>query len=199
MPSSWLLPEVAAAQLEVAKTALQKPLLVRPYLHFVQALELIQPEPGTTLLDAGCGTSGYGLLCAKYFPEVAYTGTDASTYMIRHAKKLFPKGTFEVKPLEKNDFGNYDIVLVSAVLEYAGRWSALENVLEEFKHYLILHRMRGTNEPSRSFSEPTYCGNREDFYLWNRADLRACIGKFAKLEHEIIWEDGLQMTLVVSK
>ena len=197
--SSWFLEEVANAQLEVAKQALQKPCDIAPYQYFLQAMELIRPKSGWSFLDAGCGTSGYGLLCAQHYSGLAYTGTDASEFMVCRAEQLYPKGKFEVREFNQNDFGAYDIALVSSVLEYAGTWSALEKVLKSFKRYVILHRMRGTNEPSHTFRELTYCGHSEDFYLWNHKALREFIGRHASLRHELVWEDGMQMTLVVGR
>ena len=194
MVSSWMLEEVAEAQLVGVKKELENPLHFEVYSKFLYAMLCITEK---NLLDIGCGTGSYGVLCQRYYPTIKYMGTDASSYMIERARKLCPSGEFAVRDLKDNSL-DYDIVLASAVLEYAGAFDGLGFLLDRFKKYLVLHRTRVCEEPSHYIEETTYCGNSEKFFIWNLDELRRFIEKRARIEKEYLWGDN-QSTFVIKK
>lgn len=189
--SSWQSREVAEGQLKLVLDELSRfPARVGPHLAILQIMRSIKPE-GMTLLDVGCGVGAYSQVLKPF--KVEYTGTDFSAHMIDLARQTFG-GRFFVTEFSANHFGDYDIVLAGAVMEYAGRWSALNCLLDNFKRYAILHRMRFGKE-SKAFQEKTYAGHSEEFYLWNEAQfIETCKAK-AKIVKSIRW-DGQDTVLV---
>ncbi len=198
MTTSWILPEVAEAQYAVVVRELEKPSdAVSPFRYFVEAMTAIPIKPGWSLLDAACGAGAYAALCARNYPRLRYVGADLSPHMIERARTLNPEGTFQVCEFSQNTFDQHQIVLVSAVLEYAGGWDALDLLISQFKRYAILHRLRLTDAPSHAVDEPTYAGHRENYYVWNRQELKDRLGDL--LVREIPWSDGQQATLVLKR
>ncbi len=168
----WKLAEVAAAQRALVEKQLREPETVEPFAAFLKAMLSIPDTDGMLLLDVGCGVGHYGVLCARYFSEISYFGTDSSAAMIAEARKLCQVGTFAVCEFDNNgfnDFGAFNIVLVSQVLEYQeDPWRALGRVLSDSRGYVILHRLRTTPDHSRlTPPELTYCGNTAPSYEWN--------------------------------
>ncbi len=51
------------------------------------------------------------------YPLIRYSGTDISAEMIAQAREMNPDGAFNVHSFVDNDFGAFDIVLVSQVME----------------------------------------------------------------------------------
>lgn len=194
--STWLKNEVADAHMRVILSALsQSPDEVEPIHYFIEAMGLIHPLPGWSLLDAGCGAGVYGVICRRRFPGLVYLGTDFSGAMIERAKIINCRGNYAVRQFADNLFSEHDIILLSGILEYVGTWDYLKIVLSSMKNYLILHRIRITDGPSRQFDEETYCGNIEPHYEWNRKNLFDLLGNVT----DIAWKDGLQHTLIVRK
>ncbi len=191
--SSWLLEEVAEAQLAAVQKELRHPLLCGPYRQFIQVLGTIYAD-AQSILDIGCGVGGYSVLCAREFPNLRYTGTDISPHMIRRAQGLCSTGCFEVCEFYANSL-DYDIILASAVIEYAGALQGLGFLLDGFKKYLILHRIRITDGPSCPIDEPTYCGHTERFFTWNLYELRQAINGKAHIGQECLWDT--QSTFII--
>jgi SAM-dependent methyltransferase len=196
--SSWLKTEVAEAQMRVALEALSVPYQeVEPFKYFLKALDIINPRAYDSLLDVGCGVGPYGVLCQRHYPSLRYYGTDFSPAMIECAHILGCHNDYAVCKFEDNKFDQYDIILLGGVLEYAGTWNALQIVLDRFKSYIILNRIRLTDGPSQVFEEGTYCGHIESHYLWNAKELDGLISPF--LVADIQWPDDLQHTLVLRR
>jgi SAM-dependent methyltransferase len=197
----WDTPEVTAAQLALVKRELLAPEKCAPFVHFREAMDALGVKEGS-LLDVGCGVGHYGALCARYYPVIEYYGSDASDSMIDVAQKLFPSGVYFPVPFEMNEFYDFDIVLISQVMEMTDSpWTSLAKVLRTFKKHLILHRLRLTDGPSHAFDEPTYCGHIGHEYLWNLDVLTNYI-----LYHESVsirggrWaDDPTQATLCVTR
>jgi SAM-dependent methyltransferase len=191
--SSWQSREVAEGQLKLVLDELSRfPARVAPHLAILQAMRSIKPE-GMTLLDVGCGVGAYSQVLKPF--KVEYFGTDFSPHMIELARKNFV-GNFSVCEFSENHFGDYDIVLAGAVMEYAGRWDALNLILDNFHRYAILHRMRFRKE-SKAFQEKTYAGHSEEFYFWNENQfIETCKSK-AKIIKSIRWD--AQDTVLVEK
>lgn len=69
------------------------------------------------VLDVGCGFGEFGKFILKRYEGVTYTGIDIVPEFIESAKKLVPKGHFEVRnlfndPIEKK----FDVVIASGIL-----------------------------------------------------------------------------------
>jgi SAM-dependent methyltransferase len=163
----WNTPEVAAAQLELARWQLIAPEKCGPFAHFLEAMNALGVKDGS-LLDAGCGVGHYGEICTRFYPDIEYHGSDISAPMIAAARTLVPDGSFSVRPFEENIFSDCDTVLVSQVMEMTiAPWESLDKVLRTFKKHLILHRLRLTDGNSHFFVESTYAGHIGQEYLWN--------------------------------
>lgn len=196
MLGGWDKPEVALAQFERVIEELQRPDRVGPFAAFRWAMGQIGIERGT-LLDVGCGVGHYGVLCERYYPGIAYSGTDASHAMIDRAGELAPLGTLRACPFEDNDFGQYDIVLVGQVMELLDcPITALRLLLCQVRGYVILNRLRlNLTEPSHAIEETTYCGNMGRDWIWNQDELLAIISEYANVIARSDWDN--QTTLVL--
>jgi SAM-dependent methyltransferase len=188
--NTWKLPEVADAHAEACAVALScDPNDVLPYRHFIEAMNHISNK-SATLLDVGCGAGQYAELCRRYFPDVKYTGTDVSEYMIDHARRMNPASRFERADFFDNKFGDYDIVLVSGVLDYADTWRGLGYILRHMKDLAILQRLCLTEEDSHFVVSPTYAGHSEPTYYWNYTELAGFISPVAKIEKVILSKEA---------
>ena len=181
MLGGWDKQDVAQAQLERVTEELRDPSHVGPFAGFLWAMREIGLKRGT-LLDAGCGVGHYGVLCERAFSQIIYVGTDASEAMIAEARLLAPMSNFYVVDFTANMFGAVDIVLASSVVEMLpDPRAALEFMLSEARDYVILNRMRITQDggPSRALAEHTYCGNIGRQWLWNLGELREIVTRHA--------------------
>lgn len=179
MLGGWHRPDVAQAQRDLVLRELQDPHSIGPFTAFLWAIRKIKLEPPVTLLDVGCGVGHYGVLCEKYFPRIAYTGTDASAAIIAEAKLLAPLGRFEVCDFTANLFEDYDIVMASQVVEtMPDPLAAMKHLLRWVTGYVILNRIRLTeprDAPSHQIDEATYCGEIGTNWLWNLSELTTLI------------------------
>lgn len=183
MESSWLNRDVAFAQKELVLKELENPMSNPPFVAFRWAMTRVSPHDFDTFLDIGCGVGHYGLLLRQWYPNLVYYGEDFSEHMIEVARDMCPSGYFGVKRLEDSAPGDYDIAMVSGVLEYTpDPPQALKGVLEK-SNVLIVHRARITDRPG-FVVEPTYCGNHEPKYLWHEGEVESVIGdrRFDSLE-----------------
>lgn len=85
--------------------------------HGRRLLELLAPQPGERILDAGCGT---GQLTAEIAAAGArVTGVDSSAAMIAEARRNYPSLAFEVRDVTSLGFeGEFDAVFSNAVLHW---------------------------------------------------------------------------------
>jgi SAM-dependent methyltransferase len=196
----WKQPEVAKAQRALAETQMADPMAISPFKYFIEAMRTIRMTEGTSLLDVGCGVGHYAHVCRQFFPRVDYCGADYSRAMIAEAKDWLPDGNFKVKPFDECNFWDYDIVLLSQVLEYLGDPVAAVNEVLTKKHHghIILNRLRLTDgAPYRVESEPCYCGFTGPNFVWNLAQLIEQVNTHGgKLKWSAVW--GSNATLVVS-
>lgn len=193
---TWLEPEAALKQRSLVLEQLRHPEKVDVFRYFFKAMRHVQLKEGT-FLDVGCGVGHYGLIIEKLYPHLRYYGTDISPAMIEQAKELNPLGTFRVCPFEKNRFGDFDVVLISQVMEMTeSPWAALETALLKCCRYVILHRLRLVKTYDRQFLETSYCGETRGFE-WNYKKFHRRIGA---IEHEIEWleQPPQQYTIVLN-
>jgi len=179
----WNLPEVAAAQhaLVIRELAEHATDPVGPYAAFRWAMDTIGLEYAS-LLDVGCGSGHYGVLCERFYPYVHYHGTDISDPMTVYARQLAPLSTFSVCEFHDNRFGDYDIVLASQVMEMTSDPpEALDFMLSRIRKWAILNRIRLTKVESYQITEGTYCGNMGHNWLWNLDDIIQKIERRAKI------------------
>jgi SAM-dependent methyltransferase len=189
MQGGWDKPEVVEAQRDCVIGELQDAEHVQPFIAFDWAMRETGIVGGT-ILDVGCGCGHYGILCERRYPGIVYRGTDASEAMIAQARLLAPLGTFARKDFFENDFGVYDIVLVSQVIEFLpDRWAALEYLLSEARYYVILNRIRLTCDVSHEIDETTYAGHSGKEWLWNEAELITKISQFAEVTRRYGWDN----------
>lgn len=198
----WKQAKVAAAQRDLVLRQLQQPETVAPFAAFIKTVRALELRSKPTLLDVGCGAGHYGVVCARYFPSIVYHGVDYSRPMIDAAKRLCQTGQFSVKEFEDTNFWDYDIVLLSQVLEYQPEpFAALVHGLSK-KHggYVILHRLRLTAGAShRIESEACYCGYSAPNYEWNADELIAFIGRNGGLVKRFDKWDNSATLVVVDK
>lgn len=184
---AWDELEVAEAQRDFVLGELQDAEHVQPYLAFAWAMGEIGLVTGN-LLDVGCGCGHYGVLCERHYPYIAYNGTDASQAMIEQARQLAPLGHFSVCEFIMNGLGCFDIVLASQVIEFTSdRWASLEYLLKQARGYVILNRIRLTDEPSHEIDEATYAGHMGKEWLWNELEL---ITKISQMKRKVIGRYG---------
>ena len=193
---SWLKADVAKAQRKLVEQELNGE-WPETYKVFVRAMEFIEPAKIKTLLDAGCGCGHYAVICQRQWGHIRYTGTDFSEHMIKQAKMLAPLAFFERCEFLENNFGGFDVCLVSGTIEYTENpLESLSFLLENARNYIILHRLHLTMDESHQVLEPTYCGNHERKMHWNEKELREIIASY---NYEILyrgtWDE--QLTLVL--
>jgi SAM-dependent methyltransferase len=82
------------------------------------ATEIFRAEPGTKVLDVGCGPASI----FPYLPQVNYTGMDLNPKHIEYAKALYgTQGRFLVGDASRDLQGeneSFDLVVVSALLHH---------------------------------------------------------------------------------
>lgn len=199
IPGGWEKPEVAAAQqaLVIRELSLSSD-AVGPYKAFRWAMDTIGLEYGS-LIDAGCGVGHYAVLCERFYPHINYHGTDLSDIATIYARQLAPLATFSVCDFRDNKFEDYDIVLASQVLEMTDDPpDSLHALLSRARRYVILNRIRLTDEASHRFSEGTYCGNVGQNWLWNLDEITQFIEARAEIIGRDDWATG-QCTFVVKR
>ena len=83
-------------------------------------VELLAPQPGERILDAGCGTGQLTAEIARSGAQVV--GVDRSETMVREARHNFPEIRFEARDLCALDFHEeFDAVFSNAVLHWVTR------------------------------------------------------------------------------
>jgi SAM-dependent methyltransferase len=196
IPGGWDKPEVAAAQQDLVIRELSvDSATIGPYAAFRWAMDTIKLERGM-LLDAGCGVGHYGVLCERFYPGIRYFGTDLSIPMIAFARNLAPLGVFSVCEFRANHFENFDIVLTGQTLEVTDDPpGSLDILLTRARHYIILNRIRVTEDESYRIFEGTYCDNTGQTWLWNLADITRRIEARAEILARRDWEN--QATFVI--
>lgn len=153
-----------------------------------------------SLLDVGCGVGHYGVLCARYHPEIRYFGTDVSPHMITQAQDLLRgngvRAVLAACPWNESPLAFFDIVLVSQVLELTDDPpAALQFVLEHAKKHVLLHRLRVRGTPGRVY-EPTYCSYPARNYIWDEAELLKMVSRYGMVPPVEHWEDSITLRLV---
>lgn len=199
----WKQEKVAAAQRDLVLRQLKQPETIAPFAAFITTMRALELRGEPTLLDVGCGVGHYGVVCARFFPAIAYHGVDYSRPMIDEARALCKTGQFHIKEFDKTNFWDYDIVLVSQVLEYQPEpFAALAHALSK-KHrgYVILHRLRLTAGASHKVeSEACYCGYTAPNYEWNQGELIAFVGDNGGLVKRLDkWDNSATLVIVDRK
>ena len=125
-------------------------------------IDLLEPSPGQTLLDIGCGTGRHLLLFQEMGLKV--TGIDPSSFMLKQAKNKIKHsaslflGTGENLPFEDKEF---DLSIIFATLEFCQNPSLVLKqaervtsqkiflgVLNSFSILSLQRRIRGWIKPS---------------------------------------------------
>jgi trans-aconitate 2-methyltransferase len=80
-------------------------------------LAMLAPQPGETILDAGCGTGQLTAEIARTGARV--TGIDASASMIDQARRIYPNVAFEIEDVRAMKYdAQFDAVFSNAVLHW---------------------------------------------------------------------------------
>lgn len=176
---SWKANEVAQQMLELAREQLRDPESVPPYRAFLEAIEwalaeLRLPEPAR-LLDFGCGVGHYSELLERRFPgRFDYSGCDYSQAMVEVASGEWGDRGFVTNDLFANelDLGAFDLVVASALVDITEDYErALDVLLGSAASYVLLHRQRLTDGPSRVEVVPGYAGQTTYRSYLNGTDL----------------------------
>jgi ubiquinone/menaquinone biosynthesis C-methylase UbiE len=120
------------------------------------ALEMFAPEPGMTVLDAGCGTGNFSIKLAKLGCRV--TGVDISELMLKKAKLKAGNDGFDIEFHRMDIYqlrfseGSFDGIISMAAFEFIERpsdaFAELWRVLKPGGRLLI-----GTINPESSWGE----------------------------------------------
>lgn len=156
------------------------PYQMGPQKHRVYMLDLLKDKEVKSLLDDGCGTAPIYQLIKEtteqtldgiVFPrwEFKYKGTDYSRQMIKTAKKLFPKGNFEVqdarKLSEKDD--SWDCVLLMHALDHLDDYrSAIKEAARVSKKYVCIILWRGFINEGTNLNDRNMMGKKEGENPW---------------------------------
>lgn len=204
---SWLAESTALAQRALVLDQLKRPNKTQPFYHFIQLLAVLayhepRVEAGKplTLLDAGCGVGHYGVLLRQLAPRVLYTGTDLSQAMLDNT--ILENGVFIQRPFEQNEFGLYDVVLLSQVLEMTDSpRAALFDVLRAMREggWLLMHRLRHDDIGARAVLEATYGGLPARNYIWDMAELRLDLEAWGAVCKVHGWGDSATASLLFQK
>jgi len=100
-------------------------------------------EPGTRILDLGCGFGDfYGYLKDQGI-SVDYTGYDINPNLVESARNAFPSARFEVKDIQKEDFPEFDYIVSSNAFNLKLRDSDNYELIEEVLHICFEHANKG--------------------------------------------------------
>ena len=189
--SSWDLPEVAEAQRKVGYGEVEAFHKGRVFTYMAMALTRIHRFDEMHLVDLGCGVGHYGALIGQLWPDMRYTGLDPSPAMIEVAQTACTNEKAEFFCLDVEEYLEYlymyDVALHTQALEYAeDPREAFLRLLYEGPRYIILHKLRFTSShdaPSTRLMEPTYCGNEEEVWLWNKGELGQMVRDYPRTRH----------------
>jgi len=116
---------------------------------FLYLIKKIQPK---SILDIGCGSGSYYMLCQKEFKDIKYQGIDFSENAIKVAKNQWSETNFFVKnlfDLTKEYVSNYDLIHVGALLDVLPNGDeALEKLLDLNAKNIIIGRAELTEKES---------------------------------------------------
>jgi SAM-dependent methyltransferase len=176
---TWTSRSVAEQHRDLVLDELGHPDDVAPYRAFREAVDVLVAEfplaDPARLVDVGCGAGHYGELLERFHPgSFEYTGYDYSTEMIRIARDLWPGRRFEVKDLfdESLDLSAFDVVFAGALVDVLSDYErALRVLLGSRAPYVLLHRQRITDAPSRVEDTAGYARQRTFATYLNRGEL----------------------------
>jgi SAM-dependent methyltransferase len=185
---SWKSPAVATQMRELTDEQLKHPEAVAPLRTFLEAMKALVsgfplPEPAR-FLDFGCGVGHYSDLLQARFPgRFVYTGCDYSPDMIATAQATRPGRTFLVNDLLANrlDLGAFDVICASALIDVVADYEqGLDLLLGAEAPYVLLHRQRVTDGPSRVEVTDGYGGQRTYASYVNRGDLERVAARHSR-------------------
>jgi SAM-dependent methyltransferase len=181
---SWQSEAVARQMVRLTEQQLAAPEEVAPYRAFLTAIQNLQehdqlPEPAR-LLDVGCGAGAYADLVDRYFPgRFEYTGADYSDEILAAARQRAPSRRFErLDILADGVPPGYHVVLASALIDVIADWEpALDCLLAAGAPYVLLHRQRITDGPSRVEVARGYRGQHTYRTFLNVGDIERIAGR----------------------
>ena len=88
------------------------------YDRLAAVLDELDPQPGETLLDWGCGT---GELCSLLLPDVKYHGYDWAKGMVARARREHPGRTFSA--VHPPHYRQFDLVACVGPFNLEDGWS----------------------------------------------------------------------------
>lgn len=202
---AWLQEATARAQRKLVTEQLRYQNDVEPFNRFRKLLGVLLErapylEGGGRMLEVGCGVGHYGVIVKGAAPFLHYTGTDLSPYMVE--ARLDPDADLRVAEFLENDFGAYDVVLLSQVLEMTvAPRASLEHALANLKRgsWLMLHRLRQDDVGERVVHEPTYGGLPAHNFVWDLDKLLRGLWGWGKVTDIHSWADRRQVSLLFQK
>jgi cyclopropane fatty-acyl-phospholipid synthase-like methyltransferase len=119
-------------------------------------------EPGSRLLDLGCGPGNNARYLAGRVPDLKIVGVDLASAMLAIAREAVPQGEFrqgDIRDLDPSE-GPYDAILAAMCLPYLDKNEAqafIQNLGKLLTHhgrlYLSCMEGRGSGYETASFSE----------------------------------------------
>ena len=114
-------------------------------------IDELEPEPGDSLLDWGCGT---GALADLVAPGVIYVGFDSAVGMVERARRDHPTRRFQ----SWEPRGEFDLVACVGPFNLPHRWSkemtwyTLRRLFDRTERRLVASLYSGTDENCLSYS-----------------------------------------------
>lgn len=115
------------------------------------AVDELDPQPGDTLLDWGCGT---GALSALVASGVRYVGFDSAVGMVERARRDHPGRRFQ----SWEPRGNFDLVACVGPFNLPGHWSkqmtfyTLRRLFDRTERRLVASLYAGSDPACLSYS-----------------------------------------------
>jgi SAM-dependent methyltransferase len=203
---SWRSDAVARQMARLTEQQLAAPEEVPPYRSFRTAitrlLERDRLPERARMLDVGCGAGAYAVLLDRYFPNrFEYTGADYSKEILAIARRRAPSHSFEHLDVMADGVpAGYDIVLASALIDVIADWEpALDRLLASDARYVLLHRQRITEGPSRVDVTRGYRGQHTYATRLNLADLDRIARRHGRLIADSVPVEGEVSTFLLAR
>jgi SAM-dependent methyltransferase len=202
---SWQDDAVARQMSALTDQELQKAETVPPFRAFVEVITaLVEDFPlvdPASFLDFGCGVGHYSVLLDRYFPDrFVYTGCDYAPAMVNVARDRRLGKTFVVNDLFDNhlDLDAFDVISAGALVDVLSDYErALHLLLGAGAPYVVLHRQRMTEGPSRVEEAPGYEGQTTYRSFLSRSDLERIANQHGREIRRVVdVDDGIQTFLM---
>lgn len=110
--------------------------LQTPYTEIRSILSLLNPQPGETVVDLGCGYGRMGFVMGKHYPEVQFIGYELVHERVQEGLRLLKQFNYPLAHLETRDLTDPNFVPASAEYYFIfdfGSAPAIDKNLEDLR------------------------------------------------------------------